>query len=58
MTKLELAKLIAKYERKLNKEYQRGFDDGVREEARVKRTTTYICPNCKTEMVIKRTLKQ
>lgn len=53
MTRADVEKLIAKYERKLKKEYQRGFEDGVREEARIKRVVKYIC-KCGNEMHIKR----
>ena len=48
MTKL--TDLTAKYERKLKKEYQRGYDDGVRDEARVKRAVKMVCPRCKIEI--------
>lgn len=47
MTKSELAKLIAKYERKLKREYQRGFDDGVEAEAKVKKGTKRLCSDCR-----------
>lgn len=33
-------------EAKLNKEYQRGYDDGVEAEAKVKKGTKRLCSEC------------
>ena len=54
MTKKEAAKLIAKYERKLKKEYNRGFDDGVEAEAKVKKGTKRLCSECKKKLLKER----
>lgn len=43
--------LIEKYERKLKKEYQRGYDDGVGAEAKVKKGTKRLCSECKKKLV-------
>jgi len=54
---LTLTKAINKLERKHKRELENARQKGRDEQARVLRAVKYICPNCKTEMVIKRTLK-